>query len=147
MPSEMWVDTNIIIRFLTNDHPVHSPIAKDIMRKVVEGKLVLHVNPFVIGECVFVLQGKHYNFSRIKIASKLKTFLSANGIECMEEDILKTALNTYSDSKVDFADAYIPAYADESKHPQIITFNTKDFQRAEAYHPADVLTIFEVGES
>ncbi len=36
---------------------------------------------------------------------------------------------------VDFADAYIPAYTEKSKHPQIITFNTKNFCKG------DVLSI------
>jgi len=141
----MWVDTNVIVRFLTNDHPEHSPIAKGIMQQVKEGKLILHVNPFVIGECVFVLQGSVYGFPRQDIAERLQRFLSVKGIECKEKAPLVQALKNYSRTNVDFADAYIPAYAKYRGPEKVMTFNVKDFRKvdAEVFSPKEVLRNLE----
>ncbi|GGN61248.1 PIN domain-containing protein [Oceanobacillus indicireducens] len=145
MATEMWVDTNVIVRFLTNDHPKLSPIAKGIMQQVKEGKLILHVNPFVIGECVFVLQGKVYGFRRQDIAERLQRFLSVKGIECKDKTPLIQALKNYGRTNVDFADAYIPAYAKHMGPEKVMTFNVKDFRKvdAEVFSPEEVLGSFE----
>jgi predicted nucleic acid-binding protein len=138
---EFWADTNILLRFLANDHPEHSEMARDIMRKVKNGKIILHINPMVIAECCFVLEGKHYAYDKKLISSKLKLLLISKGIKSREKSILLYALDKYECENVDFEDAYIAAYAKANLPKEILSFNIKDFRKidAECYTPRDVL--------
>lgn len=141
MAVELWADTNILIRFFANDHPEHSAIAKEMMQKVKDGKLHLHINPMVIAECCFVLQGKIYNYDREKIALSLTYFLNSKGIKTKDKTALIQALEDYKNNKIDFEDAYIAAYAKNRTPKGIVSFNIKDFKKvnSECYEPTHII--------
>lgn len=145
MATELWADTNILIRFLANDHPEHSVIARQLMQEVKNGRVVLHINPMVIAECCFVLQGKVYNYDRNTIASKLTFLLNIKGIKSADKTVLLQALSDYGSNNIDFEDAYITSYAKLNSPNGIVSFNIKDFKKinAECYEPEQVLKLLE----
>lgn len=123
-----WIDTNVIIRYLTNDHTIMSPSAKQLMDRAHGGEITLLVSPLVIAECVWVLEG-HYGFPSNLISDALKKFLNAKGIEAKEKDILIEALDHYDRQEVDFVDAYVAVRAKYSDDPRVITWNSQDFEK------------------
>lgn len=131
---EAWIDTNIIIRFVTADHAAMTPECADLMKSAEEGTITLKVPAMIIAECCWVLQSPRYQFSPRNIAKVLIDFLAADGIEADEKETLILALRAYADVGVDFIDAYLAAHARNSTTQQIITFNAKDFDKLKSTH-------------
>jgi len=131
---EAWIDTNIIIRFLTADHAEMTPECASLMKAAEEGYIKLRVSPLIIAECCWVLQSPHYRFTPRDIAKVLIDFLAADGIDADEQETLITALQHYAELDVDFIDAYLAAHARGSGTKRIITFNAKDFDKLKAEH-------------
>lgn len=129
-----WLDTNVIIRFVTADHPDMTPESAALMKQAEEGKIMLKVAAMVIAECCWVLQSPHYGFTPGDIAGVLTSLLAADGIEADEEDILILALQAYAEHNVNFIDAYLAVRARMSGQEVVATFNSKDFTRLGANH-------------
>lgn len=140
MTQNYKLDANVIIRFLTNDHHEHSPLAKNIFEKISAKELSVDVHTGIIAECVWVLKGKVYGFSREKIAEALKRVLSFDNINVEDELATMKALTIFGEKGIDFMDAYLIAKSEIDNAP-IITFNTKDMKgyNAEFYHPKEIL--------
>ncbi|MGO0058822.1 PIN domain-containing protein [Brevibacillus fluminis] len=128
MSTRHLLDTNILIRYLTNDHETHSPQALQLMRRAVDGELVLYLDSLVLAESVWVLQ-KVYEFPRNKIATTLMRLVEFEGIESPDKRSMTLALQLYEQHNVDYADAYLAAKAEIMGDIQVVTFNTKDFNK------------------
>jgi predicted nucleic-acid-binding protein len=137
---DMWVDTNVIIRFLTNDHAEHSEAARRLIAKAYEGKYTLWVHPLVVAECCYVLESSQYDHSREVIADRLISLLNSKGFK-MESETILTALGLYAQHNVDFEDAYLSAVVLQRKPHKIVSFNTRDFARCgcECLNPVSIV--------
>lgn len=124
-----WIDTNIIISFLTADHPVMTPETIALMKKAEEGEIQLKVAPLIVAECCWVLQSPHYGFSSAEIAEVLLSFLNAEGLIVEEKEVVLRALEQYAAQHVDFIDAYLAEHAKAVGLGQITTYNSKDFSK------------------
>ncbi len=129
MSNKYWIDTNIILRFLLNDHTLHSPLAKQLMINARQGKAVLKVSPIVVLEAVHVMRYE-YDYSKTDIQSALTKFENMIGIEFEEREIVLEALHHYKEyGKVSFGDAYIAAKARYVLPNHVLTFNYKDLTK------------------
>lgn len=128
MSKQKLIDTNVLIRFLTNDHPIHSPKAFALIKQAVDGEVILYLDPLVVAESVWVLS-KVYEFSRNDISDKLTKLVEFEGFHSPEKDVILLALGMYALKNVDYADAYLAAKAETLRDTVVITFNTKDFNR------------------
>lgn len=124
----MLLDTNILIRFLTNDHPVHSPKAFELIKLAVEGKVTLYLDQLVVAESVWVLS-KSYNFPRDVISDKLSQLVEFEGINSPDKNVILLALDMFAKHNVDYADTFLAARAETLGDTVVVTFNTKDFDR------------------
>jgi predicted nucleic-acid-binding protein len=128
--SKYRIDTNIILRFLLNDHTTHSPLAKDLVIAATQGKITLIVSPIVVLEAVHVMRYE-YDCSKGEIHNALTKFEAMNGIEYEERDVVLDALSFYRDyGKVSFGDAYIASKARHHSPNHVLTFNLKDFTKS-----------------
>lgn len=139
--TNLLVDANIIIRFLTNDDNIQSPAAYQVFKKAVDGELHLVLSPIIIAECTWVLQMKRYGYTKKEIADKFTKMILSPGIKTFDKDIILKALIDYSVHNVDFIDAYLSATSilGES-NLQILTWNQKHFKRlgCEFYTPEEL---------
>jgi len=142
MSEHYWVDTNVILRFITQSPDKHAKLATQIMEGVDAGQFILHIHPLIIAECCYVLRGKTYNLPHKQISDILRKLILADGIEADHEQVLLTALDYYDQHHIDFEDAYLAAYAETHSHRGILTFNSKDFAHTsvESYEPADIIS-------
>lgn len=122
------LDTNIIIRFLANDHETQSPAAYRLFEKAARGQVILLLDPLVIAECVYVLKGKYYQLEKIEISNLLKKIVEFTQVEAENKDLLIASLDYYSNYNIDFADAYLASLA-EVQRLSVATFNKKDFEK------------------
>jgi predicted nucleic-acid-binding protein len=104
------VDTNLIVRYLVQDHERHAKTAGNLFDACDRGDVVIVVLPAVLAECVFVLES-FYEHLRGDIASALGRLISSPGVEISGTAIHLDALDRYRKTKVYFVDCVIAANA------------------------------------
>lgn len=135
------LDADVIIRFLTNDDEIQSPLAYNVFEKAVHGDFTLVISPLILAECVWVLQMKRYGYSKKNIANRFTQLILSPGIKSLEEEITLKTLQDFSQHNVDFIDAYLSnASLLDNKYP-IVTWSKKDFNRlgCEFYTPESLV--------
>ncbi|MBW1993356.1 MAG: PIN domain-containing protein, partial [Deltaproteobacteria bacterium] len=69
------IDTNVILRYLLEDHEIYSPKAKAFMLQVSHGKKKVEISAVVIVECIYVLE-KFYLVPRNEIVDSISRILN-----------------------------------------------------------------------
>ena len=126
MSKQRLVDTNLIVRYLVQDHEKHARAAGKLFDACDRGDIVIVVLPVVLAECVFVLES-FYRHPRASIASVLGRLISSPGVEITEVTVHLDALNRYKGARVHFVDCLIAASAVDRKLP-VSTFD-QDFRK------------------
>ncbi len=106
----LLLDTNIIIRFLTGDHPTHSPRSRNLFARAARGEVTLLLTNLAVAEAAWVLQS-FYSLDRKAIAVALRGVIASSGVEVRNQNIVRDALRNYAQTKVNFVDAYHAAVA------------------------------------
>jgi predicted nucleic-acid-binding protein len=119
------VDTNLIVRYLVQDHEKHAKAAGKLFEACDRGDVVIVVLPAVLAECVFVLES-FYEHPRGDIASALGRLISSPGVE-IDTAIQLDALDRYRKTKVHFVDCLIAATAATENMP-VASFD-QDFRK------------------
>jgi predicted nucleic-acid-binding protein len=119
------VDTNLIVRYLVQDHEKHAKAAGKLFDACDRGDVVIVVLPAVLAECVFVLES-FYEHPRGDIASALGRLISSPGIK-IDAAINLNALDRYRKTKVHFVDCLIAATAATENMP-VASFD-QDFRK------------------
>jgi predicted nucleic acid-binding protein len=120
------VDTNLIVRYLVQDHEKHARAAGKLFDACDRGDVVIVLLPVVLAECVFVLES-FYRHPRADIASALGRLISSPGVEIAEVTVQLDALKRYKETKAHFVDCVIAATA-VAKDVPVATFD-QDFRR------------------
>ena len=126
MTKRRLVDTNLIVRYLVQDHEKHAKAAGKLFDACDRGDVVIVVLPAVLAECVFVLES-FYEHSRADIASALGRLISSPGVEIDGAAIHLDALDRYRKTKVHFVDCLIAATATTENMP-VASFD-QDFRK------------------
>jgi predicted nucleic acid-binding protein len=120
------VDTNLIVRYLVQDHDKHARAAGKLFDACDRGDVGIVVLPVVLTECLFVLES-FYKHPRTDIASALGRLISSPGVEISEVTVHLDALNRYKKTKAHFVDCVIAATA-VAKNGSVATFD-RDFRK------------------
>jgi predicted nucleic-acid-binding protein len=120
------VDTNLIVRYLVQDHERHAKAAGKLFDACDRNDVVIVVLPAVLAECVFVLES-FYEHPRGDIASALGRLISSPGVEVSGTAIHLDALDRYRKTKVHFVDCVIAANA-ASEGLSVASFD-QDFRK------------------
>lgn len=126
MSKQRLVDTNLIVRYLTQDHERHARAAGKLFDACDRGDVVIVILPVVLAECVFVLES-FYRHPRGDIASALGRLISSPGVEMGEVTVYLDALKRYKGAKAQFVDCVIAATA-AAKDVPVATFD-HDFRK------------------
>ena len=126
MSERRLVDTNLIVRYLVQDHEKHAKAAGRLFDACDRGDVVIVVLPAVLAECVFVLES-FYERPRGDIASALGRLISSPCVEIDGAAIQLDALDRYRKTKVHFVDGLIAAAAAAENMP-VASFD-QDFRK------------------
>ena len=126
MNKRRLVDTNLIVRYLVQDHEKHAKAAGRLFEACDRGDVVIVVLPSVLAECVFVLES-FYEHPRGDIASALGRLISSPCVEIDGAAIHLDALDRYRKTKVHFVDCVIAATAAIENMP-VASFD-QDFRK------------------
>lgn len=110
----LFVDTNVFLRFLLNDHKTQSPAANKLFKEAGKGKIALITSSLIVTEMVFTLDS-FYKLSKQEIIEKIHAIMFFEGLEITEKNILIQAIAFYEKKSIDFIDAYSAAFALENK--------------------------------
>lgn len=94
----LGIDTNLVVRYLTGDHPVQSARA----RELIDGQAVF-VPVTVVMETEWVLRGA-YGFAAKDVIQAIRTFAGLTTVTVEDEAGVAAALDLAA-SGLDFADA------------------------------------------
>ena len=125
----VYLDSNVVLRFLLRDHPTLSPAARELFALAEREELQLFIDPVALGECCLVLGGKAYTEefqSKQEIADCLSRVLLLGGIVSYNLLELVETLEVYAQSNVDFADAHLVVIA-RNRECAVASFD-RDFQ-------------------
>ena len=119
------LDTNVIIRFLTNDDPVLSPRAYTLFTQLDAGAAAASLTEAVLVEAVQVLSSRNlYNRPRADIARHLGNIIRFQGVKLPRKRRYLRALELYvAWPALSFVDALLAVYAEESSPPTVISFD------------------------
>ena len=99
-----FLDTNIFIRFLTDDVPEKVDACEEIFKKAVEKQETLFTTDLVIAEIVWVLES-FYELPKNEIQDKVEKILNTPNLICPHKDLILSALILYSEKNIDYIDA------------------------------------------
>lgn len=125
--SRLWVDANVILRFLTKDPQDLAERSARLMAKAEKGKVSLYISPLVLAEVIWVLKS-FYRYSMADIAHAIISLVSAPGIEVDDRELIIRATELSRDQNVDFVDAYLALQAADHGE-KVCTFDETDFKR------------------
>lgn len=100
------LDTNVLVRYLTDDDPAQVRRVEAVMTQAVEHGTRLHLDDVVLCELVWVLRAG-YRFGKPAIVAALDKILATGLFSFDNRDLLRQALDAYRDGGADFADYMI----------------------------------------
>ena len=126
--ADFFVDTNVFLRFLTNDDATKARRAEALFKKAIAGKVRLETSLLVIAEIIWTLES-FYRLAKADIAEKVGKILNTPNLECPSADLVLEALDIYVTKNVDFIDAYHGVMLREAGMLKILTYDKKHFER------------------
>jgi len=126
--TKFFVDTNVFLRFLTNDDPVKAKRAEVLFRQAIKGQIQLITSLLVIAEIIWTLES-FYHLGKPDIASKVETILNTPNLLCPETEMIVMALDLYVQENLDFIDAFHAYDLQAQELSQIATYDHKHFKR------------------
>lgn len=123
-----FIDTNLFIRYLTNDDPQKADRVDRLLEQAAKGDVKLMSAELVLAEVVWVLES-YYQIEKVRIAEMLKAILLTPGLEVINGKIVERSLQYYIFENVDFVNAYIVALMQKHKIAGIYSFDKKHLDR------------------
>lgn len=100
------VDTNVLVRYITNDDEEQSILAAKLLDKYAGQEKSIFINNVVLCELVWVL-ARGYKYSKIQIIKTLKLLLSSIEFEFETHELAFLAVFEYETAEADFSDILI----------------------------------------
>jgi uncharacterized protein len=124
----IFIDTNLFLRYLTNDVPSQADAVDSLLRRASKGTVSLVTTSMVIAEIVWTLES-YYGLDKKKIQMMVLGILNTDGLQVRDSDLLLQAIIPYAEKNVDFIDAYNVAWMVKNNIEKIYTFDQKHFNR------------------
>ena len=122
------IDTNIVLRYLLDDHKIHSEKVKAFLLQVSHGKRKVEIPAVVVVECIYVLE-KFYTVPRNEIVESISRILNFTGIVNADRSEILEALIKYKSSNADIVDCILAAQSSPEK--VVVSFD-KDLEKLKA---------------
>jgi predicted nucleic-acid-binding protein len=129
-----FVDTNVFLRFLTNDVPAQAEAVARLLEGAAKGRVALETSAMVLAEIVWTLES-YYELSREEIKDHVLAILNTPGLQVENAELIGQAIVLYAHKNLDFIDAYNAYWMKEHGLSQVYTFDKKHFLQAEGVKP------------
>ena len=123
-----WLDTTIILRYLTGDDSVKAQACLARFQRVPQGQEELATTETIIAEITYVLTSE-YQLSHPEIAARLRPLLALRGLKLSDKRVVQRALERYRESsRLDFEDALSVEHMERLGIRPIVSYD-RDFDR------------------
>ena len=100
------IDTNILVRYLTQDDIEQAKIAEALLDKYLAKPKSIFINNIVLCELIWVLD-RGYKYSKDQIVEVVRHILSTEEFTFENQKVLWLALEQFEKKRLDFSDALI----------------------------------------
>lgn len=118
------LDTNVLVRYITQDDPVQSRVASEILERRISEANPGFISVVVMVELVWVLD-RAYDFPALEIASAVERLLQLEVLEVECAPAVFTAMVTVRDGIGSFGDALIAELGTRAGCEHTVTFDQK----------------------
>jgi predicted nucleic acid-binding protein len=126
-----FINTDVIIRFLTGDDPGKQAAATALFEQVEQGLLTVAAPDTVIADAVYVLSSPRlYHLARSAVQELLGALVQLAYFQVQNKLAVLHALELYGSTRLDFGDTLIIASM-EQQHSRILYSYDTDFDRFE----------------
>jgi uncharacterized protein len=129
MMKKVFIDTNILLRYLTKDDPVQYPRCRNLFKKAQNGEMLLVTSTLVIAELIWTL-ASYYRVSKEQIIEKASIIIGSAAIQIPDKEIIAEALVIYARKHVDYIDAYNAVLLRHLNLKEIYSYD-RDFDKIE----------------
>jgi len=124
-----FLDTNILLRHLLNDHPLQSPASKALIQRIEQARQTVWTTDLTIAGVVSVLSGKRfYNFPRDAIRDALLPLIGLPGVKLANKRIYPQVFALYTSLPIDYIDASHAALMESRREHELCSYDS-DFDR------------------
>ncbi len=121
------VDTNILVRRITNDDPELSPKAKKMLESAKPGTILL--DRLIIEEVGYVLHS-NYQFDKAQVSGVYQALVSEEVFYIPENELVQLTVNLFTAEKpLSFEDCWLLALKRSGKVSDISTFDANLLKR------------------
>lgn len=129
-----FLDTNIILRYLTKDDQVKALRCFELFQQVKRKEIQLTTSEAVLAEVVYVLASRsHYNQPRGNIRNLLLPIVSLPSLKIQHRRAFLRALDLYANTALDLEDALSIAHMERMKLTTILSYD-RDFDHVKGIH-------------
>ena len=100
------IDTNILVRYLTQDDIEQAKTPESLLEQYNDKPQSIFINNIIICELVWVLE-RGYKYTQEQISATIRVILSTEEFAFEYHNILWLALEKYELKKIDFSDSLI----------------------------------------
>lgn len=100
------IDTNVIVRYIVQDDPKQARAATELIEKSLSPDNPGFINHIVMCEIVWVLK-RAYKLDKASICQVIEQIIRTDRIVIEDVQLVWKALETYKESKADFADCLL----------------------------------------
>jgi len=123
-----FVDTNLFLRYLTNDVPDQAQAVERLLLQAEAGKLELYTSVLTIAEIVWTLES-YYGMAKDQVRDRVVGILNTPGLKVEGSELIARTMLLYVDGNIDFVDSYNGLWMQDHDVLDAITFDTKHFDR------------------
>ena len=116
------LDTNVVVRYLTQDDPKQSPIATRFLESTLTTEEPGFISLVVLAEVLWVLVSLYF-VDRAGVAEVLTGLLTTEQLRVESAELVWRAKRRYEGSKADFSDALIMECALAAACKRAVTFD------------------------
>ena len=125
----IFIDTNILLRYLTADDPEKFERCKELFKQALEKKIILLTSDMVIAELIWTLNS-FYKVPKDEIIEKVTIIINTPNLKVPNKKLLSEVLVLFSQENIDYIDAYNAVFMKNNGCAQIFSYD-KDFDRIE----------------
>ena len=120
----LGVDTNLLVRLLVKDDTHQAETARNILSDLSQQFVI---QPVVICELVWVLSAA-YGYAKADVVKVISHLMRVENFVILDKETVQSAIELYSSTNMDFADAYIGHANKNAGCLSSITFDKKAAQ-------------------
>ena len=120
----MALDTNLLVRLLTNDEPRQAAKVESWLRDNATHKAPAYIDHVVLCELAWVLE-RSYDYGRDEVQSALTALMEHDQLKVESPGLVRQALMLHADGPADFSDYLLAVRAQAAGYSPVLTLDKK----------------------